>query len=63
MRNMTFALFKQALSHADKESRPPRGGTQAVFEVRSMYKDYFRLAEEPFNITPDPRYLDRKSVV
>ncbi len=22
-----------------------------------MYKDYFRLREEPFNITPDPRYL------
>ena len=22
-----------------------------------MYMDYFRLREEPFNITPDPRYL------
>ena len=22
-----------------------------------MYKDYFKLAEEPFNITPDPRFL------
>jgi len=22
-----------------------------------MYKDYYRLAEEPFNITPDPRFL------
>jgi len=22
-----------------------------------MYKDYYRLREEPFNITPDPRYL------
>ena len=22
-----------------------------------MYKDYYRLQEEPFNITPDPRYL------
>jgi len=22
-----------------------------------MYKDYYRLKEEPFNITPDPRYL------
>ena len=22
-----------------------------------MYKDYFRLREEPFNITPDPRFL------
>jgi len=22
-----------------------------------MYKDYFRLNEEPFNITPDPRFL------
>ncbi len=22
-----------------------------------MYKDYFRLSEEPFSITPDPRFL------
>ncbi|MCX5670087.1 MAG: tRNA (adenosine(37)-N6)-threonylcarbamoyltransferase complex ATPase subunit type 1 TsaE, partial [Planctomycetota bacterium] len=22
-----------------------------------MYKQYFRLREEPFNITPDPRFL------
>ena len=37
--------------------RPRAGGGGPSTKVAVMYNDYFELQEDPFNITPDPRFL------
>jgi general secretion pathway protein A len=37
-------------------ARPPRRQRKPP-EVTPMYRQYFHLSDEPFNLTPDPRYL------
>ena len=44
-----------AFAALGKEQGPARNAAEARY--RTMYREYYRLQEEPFTITPDPRYL------